>query len=147
MTTKITKLLVQCSLTITCLSLPLTGFACIADVIKNQSFSVVGTATDKNGQLLYTEHLTQSPDETGGRLNVVYRGKDNKIVAHKEASYNCNPTAPSFTLRDKVNNRIEGVRWSENKLESFQDETVTELNHPSAPAAIDAGFDNVIKLN
>jgi len=141
------KFFIQGCLAAIFLSVPTAGFACIADIIKDQSFSVIGTATDKNGQLLYTEHLTQIPDETGGKLSVIYRGKDKKIVAHKEASYNCNPTTPSFTLEDKVNDKTEGVRWNDDKLVSFQDETVTEMNHPSAPAAVDSGFDNVIKLN
>ncbi len=141
------KLLGQSCLALIFLSLPVSTFACIADVLKNQSFSVVGTATDRNGQLLYTEHLTQTPDETGGKLSVIYRGKDSEIVARKEASYNCNPTTPSFTLEDKVNGKTEGVRWNEDKLVSFQDETVTEMAHPGNPAAVDSGFDNVIKLN
>ncbi len=123
------------------------SYACVDDPLINQSFEVKGQAETLEGETLYTEHLTQTPNEEGATLTVEYKDSKGTLIARKTVDYNCNPTTPSFVLEDTQTGASEGVRWNESDLESFQGDKVARLDQPSGPAVVDAGFDNVIKLN
>ncbi|MBX2867545.1 MAG: hypothetical protein KTR18_02665 [Acidiferrobacterales bacterium] len=123
------------------------GYACIEQDFLNQAFKVEGRATGSENEFLYSEHLEQIPDQNGGTLKVDYKDINGSLFASKIVTYNCNPTTPSFILRDTRSGNVEGVRWNERDLESFQGDKVVRLDQPSRPAVVDAGFDNVIKLN
>ena len=121
--------------------------ACIDPGIDDKPIHLKGIAATLGGEVLYSEELLQTPNDSGGRLAVDYRKPNGDPLAYKIAEFQCNPTTPSFTLEDLTSGETEGVQWNESDLVSFQGESRTRLPQPKGPAVVDAGFDNVIKLN
>lgn len=124
-----------------------SAMACIDPSISMERFRIIGVASTLSGEILYSEELVKTPNETGGSLAVDYRKPNGEPLAFKIADYRCNPTTPSFVLEDRTSGRKEGVQWNQSDLVSFQGDSTTTLAQPEGPAVVDAGFDNVIKLN
>jgi hypothetical protein len=122
-----------------------SSHACVEDWLQQQQFFVEGVASDPEGNTLYVERLKHVPNSTGGMLTVAYTDPGGAPLANKQVDYNCRTTAPSFTLIDQVSGVKEGVNWTQDLLESYQDDEVTKLEVPNGPTIIDAGFDNAIK--
>ena len=129
------------------LVISLPARACVVPDFLNQEFLIKGIAENPDGKILYEEVLKQKPGSLGGKLHVSYSSPEGITFATKVVEYNCNPTTPSFTLLDNITGEVEGVNWSFENVESFQDERSTIIAHPNNQFIIDAGFNNAIKLN
>lgn len=127
------------------LSMPVS--ACVVPAFLNKEFLIKGVAENSDGKILYEEILKQEPGASGGKLHVSYSSPEGAVLATKVVDYNCNPTTPSFSLLDNTTGVVEGVKWSFDNVESYQDDQSTIIAHPNSQYIIDAGFDNAIKLN
>ena len=127
------------------LSMPVS--ACVVPAFLDQEFLIKGVAENSDGKILYEDILKQEPGSSGGKLHVSYSSPEGAILATKVVDYNCNPTTPSFRLLDNKTGKVEGVKWSFDNVESYQDDQRTIIAHPNRQFIIDAGFDNAIKLN
>lgn len=124
-----------------------SAYGCMPPALLSQQFNVEGRATTLAGEHLYTERLNHKSDDEGGKLKVDYSGPEGKTFALKTVNYGCNPTAPSFELKDMSSGIVEGVRWGDDGVQAFQGSDSTKLDMPSGPVIVDAGFDNAIKLS
>lgn len=128
------------------MTMSMTVNACDIPEYLDQEFLIKGVAQSSDGNILYEEILIQEPGSSGGKLHVSYSAPDGAVLATKIVDYNCNPTTPSFKLLDKTTGEVEGVKWSIDNIESYQDDQNTIIEHPNSQYIIDAGFDNAIKL-
>lgn len=131
------------------LSVILTSVAhgCITQDLPSQRFSLEGRATTIDGEHLYTEYLHHRNDGRGDILMVDYTDPGGTTFALKTVDYACNPTTPSFELKDMDAGTVEGVRWSESVIQAYQGSDSVQLEVPEGPIIVDAGFDNAIKLS
>ena len=123
------------------------AIACFPVQLQSGNFRVEGVAFNESDREIYSEHLSFSNDQAGGILTVDYKNPSGNPLAVKTVEYNCNPTTPSFTLRDLTNDTSEGVILKTNDLVSFQSDKSETMIMPAGNAIIDAGFDHAVKLS
>ena len=121
--------------------------SCGDEPIFQQEYKVKGTAKNKVGTMLYYEVLEFKTSQSGGYLSVDYFAPDDSVLATKQVSFNCRPTAPDFELTDMTTNEKEGVVVESEKIKSYQGSESSTLSIPDNQLVIDAGFDNAVKMN
>lgn len=127
------------------LSLP--AWACVQPALQSRAFEVIGTASDREGRPIYRERLVHRPGDDGGRLEVVYADPAGQRIAEKRVTYRCRPATPSFVLADAAGNTLESVSWQDQAVTITNGDGNVELDPPSTPSIVDAGFDNAIRLH
>lgn len=113
---------------------------------------VIGAAYDPDSQVhLYSEAHCSSGDALA--REVIYRGADNRLLAHKLLNYQTGPTTPSYVQRNvyagesiTVEVQQDGVAMMVTNSAGMS-KAFTARVDANLPLVIDAGFDAFVREN
>jgi len=106
-----------------------------------------------DGRHLYTERHEERWEGARHTSSAVeYRGADGRLIARKSLRYDVSPTLPAFEFEDVRTGASQGATWNAGRLELFlREERDAEVERKvidlPAQAAMDAGFDNAVRLH